>query len=1053
MLSKDTDTHQHSMSGAEKAFPCGEEFNDDCQRRPQNPTPAEEFRKIEEYHPILASTGCSSRFCQSGRMIHIDEPRVGKDHPLHQIDAEALSFLEQMKRDNGFSSETDFQNRVKEVLKEVNRSKNTLTLAPEHKALKAVNTELAGDVSSRSWVQTAQELEYGVRLAWKHSRKCIMRSQYKNLRLCDLRHIKTSAEMGKALVQRLKEAFNGGDILPTVFVFPAREAGKSGPMIWNQQLLAFAGYTREDGSVLGDPVNASLTASIMELGWKPPEFRTKWDILPLVTMAEEDGPVITDIPKDDFPLVHIRHPRHGLAFEKLGLRWVPAPALSQLGFDIGGVQYTASPFIGWFMDAEIGVRDLADVGRYNVLPDVVKALYPDELHRPLEQLRECERLNLLCRAQTELNFAVFHSFSQAGVRMSDTLTASSNYCQFDDDHLKRYGFRLPADPYWLAPPQGSIIPIWHRGGSPHYQPKPMICRHRENPVKAWKRRQIGYDRPSQGSFGPVRKSTVPADGPCDAAAKPKVLVYHCTTGTIAVKLANAVYGSLRQYFLQCQQKFRILRPQPLSSLNLFKLSPDDVVIIIASSTGRGEVPPDGQSIIDRLRKSNPAAARFAVFGNGDSSYPDTFNGAARMLHDSFRNAGCRPLNDSYVEGDNAKESPPWNRLDAWSKSLPQQIQNPRPYSNGIYKSVVSKRSPPVHYQDIIRSYSRLRLESCTVNRGHLRKVQLSTRAHSYSAMDYLQVLPPNEPEVVRQVLRALRKKGHDRILALSGMKYYDFLKELAELKRPFRDMEWTGQLSDEGVDIKVLAKQPVIDVLRALPSGWQRNVEPDDVLLSMPVLTPRTFSIASIPDDSEKAGMRCKLELLVQAKRSGQFSERYLDSAKAGDFLRCRVRRGTELRKLCNKETGSIVAFITGSGLAPMQSLLRFRAQKIRQFQESGDISLYERQISLFIGFHSEDSALIHEGIDEAVTSGLIDMLCLMPSNELQARVQDKVFEPGTRERIEAKIRNGAHVFVCANKAAATDVTKNLSAILGCDDLQQVLGEKYIQDTFSPAPR
>ena len=94
-------------------------------------------------------------------------------------------------------------------------------------------------------------------------------------------------------------------------------------------------------------MNASLTKDIINLGWKPPDFRTKWDLLPFVTMAEGETPVITNISTDDFPLVHIRHPRYELPFEKLGLRWVPAPVLSRLGFDIGGVQYTASPFIGW----------------------------------------------------------------------------------------------------------------------------------------------------------------------------------------------------------------------------------------------------------------------------------------------------------------------------------------------------------------------------------------------------------------------------------------------------------------------------------------------------------------------------------------------------------------------------------------------------------------------------------------------------------------------------------------------------------------------------------
>ena len=47
------------------------------------------------------------------------------------------------------------------------------------------------------------------------------------------------------------------------------------------------------------------------------------------------------------------------------------------------------------MDAEIGIRDLADESRYNVLPDIVKELYPSELGSTLEQLPEYQRLALL----------------------------------------------------------------------------------------------------------------------------------------------------------------------------------------------------------------------------------------------------------------------------------------------------------------------------------------------------------------------------------------------------------------------------------------------------------------------------------------------------------------------------------------------------------------------------------------------------------------------------------------------------------------------------------
>jgi nitric oxide synthase oxygenase domain/subunit len=92
------------------------------------------------------------------------------------------------------------------------------------------------------------------------------------------------------------------------------------------------------------------------------------------------------------------------------------------------------------------------------------------------------------KAQAELNYAVHYSFSQAGVSCTSTLEASESWCAFDDQYFQEKGYRLNADPYWIAPPQGSIIPLWHRSAAPNYQPKPLIAKHRSDPVKVWRKR-------------------------------------------------------------------------------------------------------------------------------------------------------------------------------------------------------------------------------------------------------------------------------------------------------------------------------------------------------------------------------------------------------------------------------------------------------------------------------------------------------------------------------------------------------------------------------------
>ena len=85
----------------------------------------------------------------------------------------------------------------------------------------------------------------------------------------------------------------------------------------------------------------------MELGWIPPEPKSRWDILPIVAMAEGDKPAWGVLPLELTESISIRHPGYVEGFDSIGLKWCKFPALSRLGFDIGGVQYTASPFIGW----------------------------------------------------------------------------------------------------------------------------------------------------------------------------------------------------------------------------------------------------------------------------------------------------------------------------------------------------------------------------------------------------------------------------------------------------------------------------------------------------------------------------------------------------------------------------------------------------------------------------------------------------------------------------------------------------------------------------------
>jgi nitric oxide synthase oxygenase domain/subunit len=121
--------------------------------------------------------------------------------------------------------------------------------------------------------------------------------------------------------------------------------------------------------------------------------------------------------------------------------------------EIGGVCYPAAPFNGWYMCTEIGSRNLGDSGRYAQLPVIAEHL----------GLSIANDRNLWKdKALTELNLAVLHSFSAAGVTVTDHHTESVRFLQ----HIAReekHGRACPADWSWIVPPAASsATPVFHR---------------------------------------------------------------------------------------------------------------------------------------------------------------------------------------------------------------------------------------------------------------------------------------------------------------------------------------------------------------------------------------------------------------------------------------------------------------------------------------------------------------------------------------------------------------------------------------------------------------
>lgn len=292
-------------------------------------------------------------------------------------------------------------------------------------------------LSQGFYEHTAEELEYGAKVAWRNSNRCIGRLFWDSLNVIDKRHLNSEEEMIEALFEHIEFATNNGRIRPTITIFSQKTPFKT-VRVWNHQLVRYAGYKTEQG-VLGDPHTIDFTETCINLGWEPKFGR--FDVLPLIVQMNDNPPKLVGIPEGLILEVPIRHP-HYTWFEDLNLKWYAVPMISDMSLEIGGITYTAAPFNGWYMGTEIGARNLADEFRYNMLPQI----------GDLMELDTKSNLSLWKdRALLELNTAVLHSYKENGVSIVDHHTAAQQFKKFEEREMESER-SVTGDWTWLIPP-------------------------------------------------------------------------------------------------------------------------------------------------------------------------------------------------------------------------------------------------------------------------------------------------------------------------------------------------------------------------------------------------------------------------------------------------------------------------------------------------------------------------------------------------------------------------------------------------------------------------
>lgn len=301
-----------------------------------------------------------------------------------------------------------------------------------------------------TYVQSAEEILIGAKLAWRNHARCVGRKHWRTLKLIDARHATTAQDIADACFEHLRVATNGGALQSIVTVGPPPLPDGREYRIISPQLIRYAGYRADDGTITGDPAHLELTALAQRLGWRGEG--TAFDVLPLMISTPDEPIRWFDVPRDLVLEVDLVHPNYRW-FAGLGLKWHAVPAVSNMDLEIGGVRYPCAPFNGWYVNTEVGARNFSDTDRYDMLPTIAKKLRLD---------MSSERTLWRDRALVELNRAVIHSFRETGAYMVDHHTVAKQFVDHVDREA-RAGRTCPTDWSWINPPMSSgITPTFHR---------------------------------------------------------------------------------------------------------------------------------------------------------------------------------------------------------------------------------------------------------------------------------------------------------------------------------------------------------------------------------------------------------------------------------------------------------------------------------------------------------------------------------------------------------------------------------------------------------------
>ena len=992
------------------------------------------------------------------------------------------SLMNQKPRNSKPLDQNEILQKAEEFLEEFYDAANNNSEKFSHR-MERVKQEIEG---TGTYELTKEELEFGAATAWRNASRCPARVIWRNLKLLDHRDVDTPDKMFDAILDHIQISFNGGKIKPAITVFRKRKPGLGDPRVWNGLGISYAGYVKEDGSIIGDPGNVEFTQFCQSLGWKGKGGM--FDYLPIIISGADGEPHWYQLPDDVVTRIPIRHQTNE-AINSFNLEWFGLPFVTGLMLEVGGIQFPASPFSGWYTGAEIANRDLLDLQRYNLLKPIATRMGLDTNNNS-NLWRD--------RVALDLNLAVLQSYQNAGVTIVDHFTQSDQFlAHMKSEYQTRGG--CPADWVWIVPPQsGSLVTSYHQE-MVNYHLSPAY----EYQERLWD--QYGRKETSRKSLRSVAWTLLLWNSIYKRLMikRQKVTIFYGTeTGT------SKRFAQLAQNLLRTTFNSSIV---PINNNNIINIvNGSRAVLFITSTFGNGEPPTmaidfnkmtedlienmkDDVCFLDEEYEKTELSKnmKFAVFALGSSAYPN-FAAYGKHLDNCLHILGGQRLTNVGVGDELGNQE---GTFTAWlqhfflivCQELSVKTNNLR-----MAEAITMMRSMSVQETDnssyrwrmmdqrrplckTLSSTHKVNVEEMILTRrDHLHEVSEvgssilvsltpSSMKSEYEPGDHLGIIPSNTEEDIAFVKKHLescppleypvaleQKEGNDhpwlpnedypKGLTLQELLHYyvDFrstptqsllrlLSRFSKLEKEKDHLLQLGSNFDDYKKWKTEFEPNILDTFKLFPSV---KVCSASLISHVPVTRPRRYSIAST---AAWEGVDVCLVVGVVDYKHKMGSRRF--GLASGNL--CNSPLGSKMMGFLRSETGfrlpedtqkDVVLIAAGSGIAPFRGFWMKRAEQYNK-------GLLVGKTILYFGCRNNKMNLLKDETDLLERSGMDITRKTALSQEPGVKrqyVQELILEDSSD--LFRMIRDGAAIYVCGKVSMAQAVQE---AIIGL--LQQYL--------------